>query len=139
MRTTREQKYRVPEKVVHFLLHDPEPVEENVQEIMSGLRAMQLNPMPETRFEASLSNSELEILAKELLKLEGVEGALDFVRSVVVVGDPLPGEEVKAQDESLINDYAATVFNCTGPLERPIRGPFGEATIELKPGAQPVI
>ena len=60
------------------------------------------------------------------------------MRSVVFATDNLVGNEVKLLIEKIVADYASTVFKCEGPLDRPVRGPFGEATIELKPGAQPL-
>ena len=50
----------------------------------------------------------------------------------------MTGEKVDPIVSKIIKDFSSTVFKCDGPVERPIRGPFGEATIELKPGATPL-
>ena len=40
--------------------------------------------------------------------------------------------------ESIIKMYSDSVFNLEDKSPPPVRGPFGEATIELKPGSVPV-
>ena len=39
--------------------------------------------------------------------------------------------------ERIISDYSDSVFDLSRKEPPPIRGPFGEATIELKPGTTP--
>ena len=46
-------------------------------------------------------------------------------------------QEIQRRTTKILLDYADSVFRTTVFKDRPIRGPFGEATIELKPGAQP--
>ena len=139
MKVTRDQKYRVPENLINYLLHGPIKEEfesEEICEISDGLFKMQLNAIPEVRFEGEFEEKHLKDLAGALINLEGLDGALNFVRSVVVAGDPIPG--VEPLIGKILEDFKETVFACDVPLDRPVRGPFGEATIELKPGAQPV-
>ena len=40
--------------------------------------------------------------------------------------------------DQILRKYQDTVFTKVAPREWPVRGPFGEATIELRPGAGPV-
>jgi hypothetical protein len=57
----------------------------------------------------------------------------------VVPGDKIKGDLVEDLRKQVLVDYAESVFRKeVPPHERPVRGPFGEATIELMPGAQPV-
>ena len=136
MRVTRKQKYRIPEGVVQFLLGAPELCD--VAEITLGLAAMQLNAIPEVRFEGRFDYSHLEDLALDLIAREGTAGAKRFVQSVVVSGGVLDSPEVQAIRDQLAKDYGDSVFTSVPPKVRPVRGPFGEATIEVKPGASPV-
>ena len=50
----------------------------------------------------------------------------------------MEGEDVEQVRQKLLSDFASTVFTTKAPKTRPVRGPYGEATIEIKPGAQPV-
>ena len=50
----------------------------------------------------------------------------------------MEGEDVEQVRQKLLGDFGSTVFTTTAPKTRPVRGPYGEATIEIKPGAQPV-
>ena len=46
--------------------------------------------------------------------------------------------EVQKIRDQLLLDYGDTVFAKIPPKSRPVRGPFGEAMIEIRPGATPV-
>jgi hypothetical protein len=60
------------------------------------------------------------------------------MRRVVQAEKPVQGEDVDTLRAEIRMEYGETVFSDkpTGPP--PVRGPFGEATITLKPGAVPV-
>ena len=60
-----------------------------------------------------------------------------YVKRVITTEDPVKGTDVERLREKIKEDFASTVFNIhrTGPP--PVRGPHGEATIELKPNATP--
>ena len=62
----------------------------------------------------------------------------DFVRSVVVADYPAEGDAVEALRRAILCEYADTVFNPEVERPPPVRGPMGEATITLKPGAVPI-
>ena len=102
---------------------------------------MQLIALPSVRFQGFASDDPYDhfsALAIDLIHREGVQGAKALVQSVVVAGEPIEDERVKGLCEKICADYRSSVFSDLAPKERPIRGPFGEAIIELKPGAQPV-
>ncbi len=65
------------------------------------------------------------------------EHAEAFVRGVDVAEGPKAGPEAEALRQKFLAYYKDSVFDIQvrGPL--PIRGPFGEATINLKPDAIP--
>jgi hypothetical protein len=137
LRATRAQKYRVPEALVAYLVEGSLPT--IVAEIADGLRAMALNPLPEVKFsEDPDEQGHLEDLALELIAIEGADKAQEFVARVVAAGETIPDPGVQAIIDQIVIDYQDTAFTKEVPSERPIRGPFGEATIELKPGVSPV-
>ena len=61
-----------------------------------------------------------------------------FVQGVVVADRPYEGPEVEKIKNAILKDYEQTVFADKHDSDPPIRGPFGEATIELKPGVTPL-
>ena len=125
-----------PPGLVSFLLGGAELV--HIFEVRAGLSIMPWVALPQVRFQGEVDEGHLQSLARDLILSEGVEGALSFVRSVVVTGGMLEGDQVQKLREKRLEDFGATVFTTIAPKERPIRGPFGEATIELKPGSEPV-
>ena len=121
---------------MRYLLQVPELG--HVLLVQARLAVMQLNALPEVRFGGELDYGHLEELAMELIRKEGVDGAEALVGSVVVTGGALEGEEVEQVRQNLFREYASSVFTTEAPKVRPVRGPYGEASIEIKPGAQPV-
>ena len=132
MTTTRHEKYRVPEALVCHLCgwSTPEIFETAVQ----CLRVMNLCALKEVRFENSMDQSDLRLLAHQL----DTQGALEhYVQSVVVAQEEFEGEDVQALRTKILEDYKDSVFADKHEKEPPIRGPFGEATIQLMPGVTP--
>ena len=133
MTTTRKEKYRVPEALVCYLCgwSDPEVFETAVQ----CIHVLQLHATKEVRFEKSSNQLNLRCLAHQLDKY----GALEhYIQSVVCAQEAYEGEDVDALRNQILEDYKDSVFADKHEHEPPIRGPFGEATIELKPGVTPV-
>ena len=136
MRVTRELKYRVPEALIRYLVNEPDPTE--ISEISLGLSNFRLVTGTQVSFGSDFEDHDLDDLAKTIIRMDGFEKAQSFVRSVVQTGNHMTSEKVQILIDKIVTDYAQTVFTKENPKVRPIRGPFGEATIELKPGAQPV-
>ena len=140
MRFSTRQKYRVPERLVRYLMGEPEP--ECLERLKEGLMVMQLDALPDLQNSVKFCDDPcgqwLEELALQLVEKEGIEGAERFVGSVVAVGDTFQNLGAKARADQILEEYADSVFTKIMPKERPVRGPFEEATIELKPGAEPV-
>ena len=139
MKATPREKGRVPAGLVRYLLGEPEPAD--LWQISEVLGAMRLTPYPEVQFVDSppkFGRAEIAQIARDLISSLGVEGAKTMVGSVVVAGDPIQGANVDVLRQKLKADYTTSVFSPVVPRERPVRGPFGEATIELKPGATPL-
>ena len=132
MRATRNQKYRVPEALICHLCGWAEP--ELREKAIHHLAALQLCPLPEVRLEPSFGEADLQTLAHHL----DMMGELPkFVHSVVQASAEFEGEDVAALRKTIINDYSTTVFSNHHNRDPPVRGPFGEATIDLKPGVTP--
>ena len=128
-------KGQAPDGVARFLLGLPEQAD--LCEVSQGLAAWQFNALPEVRFEGIFDESRLNDLALEIIAHEGLDGALSFVQSVVVPSGVMESPEVQAIRERLLQKYGDTVFTKVMPKTRPVRGPFGEATIEIRPGVTP--
>ena len=135
MRFGREKKYRIPENLIRYLCGFPD----------RKWCAEWLTPCCDCRFalqETSPSkgfDEDKEADRNELaLQIALSEDAPHFVRRVVQAEKPVQGEDVDTLRAEIRAEYGETVFSDkpTGPP--PIRGPFGEATITLKPGAVPV-
>ena len=60
-----------------------------------------------------------------------------FFSAVVVADAPFVGDKVDQIRSSILEDYKNSVFKNKHDSDPPVRGPFGEATIELKPGVTP--
>ena len=56
----------------------------------------------------------------------------------MVANDPLDTPEVQKPRAKIFEDYTGTVFAERTSGSPPVRGPFGEATIQLKPNVVPV-
>ena len=132
IRFSREEKYRIPEGVIRYLCGFPDPVV--VERVTRYLRAMQFSPFNEVR-DQDLNDQRLTDMARALTTTEHLP---QFVRSIVVAEGHMPGEEAEKRRLSLKADYADSVFNITRKSPPIVRGPFGEATIELRPGANPI-
>ena len=61
-----------------------------------------------------------------------------FVESIVQADRPEEGDDVEDIRRRIIEDYKDSVFSNQHVANPPVRGPFGEATIEVKPGVTPV-
>ena len=66
------------------------------------------------------------------------EKEIRFIKGAVEARDPWESEEVEKRKERLHKEFADTVFSGKLTGSPPVRGPFGEAFIKLKPGATPV-
>ena len=133
MRFNQRQKFRIPEGVVRYLCNFPDP--EVVREIATNLWKMGFQPTKKVRFDDEKDEEkELVQLARHIATSEHAEA---FVRGVVIAENPKVGPEVEALRQKFLADYKDSVFDIKVRGPPPIRGPFGEATIKLRPGAIP--
>ena len=82
-------------------------------------------------------------MARQLLQddVDHDQEALEvgFVKGVVEARDPCVATGVEELRAKVLADFAGTVFVSKVPIiQHPIRGPFGEAEINLKARAKPV-
>ena len=82
-----------------------------------------------------LSGEELDELAMYLLEIEAEVG---YIKGFVGSRDPITGPSVEDRRKAILHDFASTVFAGKTGGDPPIRGPLGEAEVQLKPGARPV-
>ena len=132
MRFTRNQKYRIPPDLVRYLCgFEHEEVHEAIVHTLRHMR-----PEKELRVATRL---EEDGYLEEIARCIHEKGfATHFVRRVISTEDPVQGVEVETLRAKIKADYKASVFDTVSRGPPPIRGPHGEATIELKPNAYPV-
>ncbi len=133
MRFNQGQKIQIPEGVIWYLCSFPDT--EVVREIASNLWKMCFQPTKRVRFEDEKDEGEeLVQLARHIATSEHAEA---FIRGVVIADGPKEFPEAEALRQKVLADYKDTVFDTRVHGSPTIRGPFGEATIKLKPGAIP--
>ena len=130
-----------PPGMMEYLLKNAD--EEMMYTVGVDLARMTLGRDPKAIVKVRFADDQavdLMAMAREIVSQDKGEGggARAFVRSIVVTGGALGGEEVQSLREKLLMDFAGRVFTSEAPKERPVRGPHGEATIVLKPGTEPV-
>ena len=130
---TRNQKYRIPPDLVRYLCGFPDRCIQDA--IVYTLKNMRPED-PEMRVATRATEDEC---LHEIAKCIQEKGhTKHFVRHVITTEDPVQGAEIEALKARIVSDYALSVFDITNQGPPPIRGPHGEATIELKPNAYPV-
>ena len=132
LRITRNQKYRVPERLVRYLCGFQNP--SILHKVIKRLRHIRAQT-ERKKIWGQTEDEYLEDLAKQLQSMGCAE---HFVRRVVFTDGPVLGPEVDALRTQLVEEFRATVFDTKVRGPPPVRGPHGEATIELKPNAAPV-
>ena len=98
------------------------------------LYVMRLSALPEVRFAEDLDERDARHLAVNLHHFGGIN---NFVQGVVLADKPYEGDLVDQIRASIVEDYRDSVFSDKHESDPPVRGPHGEATIELKPGVTP--
>ena len=133
MTDTRNQKYRVPVALVVYLMGwSPAKL---YDQAVTELYVMQLQALPELQFTTPLSLEEAKVLATQL---DDMGQLPHFVEGVVVANRPYEGSDVESLRSKVLEEYADSVFSNKHNPDPPVRGPFGEATIQVKPGVTPV-
>ena len=133
---SRHDKYRIPENLIRYLCGWPEPV--LFEATCNYINCMSLDPLPDldVKFkDERFDDGATKQLALHLHKLGHID---NFVNSVIVANDPYDSPEVEKLRAQILQEYQDTVFADRHNSDPPVRGPFGEATIELKPGVTPV-
>ena len=87
------------------------------------------------RFNSTPEREEFEYIAQGLYPHTG---EVNFIKCVVEARDPLDSTEDEKRRQQLFEDYKENVFTGKTGGSPPIRGPFGEAEIKLKPDAKPI-
>ena len=82
-----------------------------------------------------LTEKEVSELAKNMVR-DHVE--VHYIKGFVQSNDPFSGHKVEKLRESILTNYASTVFKGVSGGSPPKRGEFGEAEILLKPGTTPI-
>ena len=90
----------------------------------------------ETTCPSSSTTSSNAVMARkeDAFRVQGIQ----VVKGSVEARDPYEEDEALERRARLLQDFAGTVFGTETPSDPPIRGPYGEAVIQLKPGAIPV-
>ena len=101
------------------------------------VRHTQCLQVPEVRFLGWDEPSETEVqdAAERLLS---AEPQCRYVRGVVEARNPESHPEAAKYIAAFVAEFAQTSLSGECPVDPPVRGPFGEAEIWLKPGSRPV-
>jgi hypothetical protein len=108
------------------------------------VHCMQLSVGLGPHFLGDLGEEEVQFVAHELIKAEKYmesqpTASVFFTRGVIEARDPCESPEVGERKAKVLEDFKDIVFRSKLPPEiPPIRGPFGEAEINLRLGAKPV-
>ena len=132
MKASRNQKYRVPEKLVRYLAGLPEW--EDRAMLINFVQMMRFDPLPEKTVRWLPEPEEVEAWAEHIAELGEME---HFINGVVIANRPLQGELVERLRAKAMEEYQGRVFSTKAVRDPPVRGPFGEASITLKPGVTP--
>lgn len=85
----------------------------------------------------NLCEEELAEIAKRL-DPEELDFSVSFIKGAIEARDPYETDHVLGLRAKILADFAGTVFDTQTGGDPPVRGPYGEAEIILKPGAIPV-
>ena len=106
------------------------------------VQGLQLSAGSGVHFPGDLGPREIHEVAQHLWQEQPIEEEtryVRFVKGVVEARDPSEAPGVGNRRETILEEFKDRVFRSKLPPELPpIRGPFGEAEINLKPGARPV-
>ena len=115
IRFTRNQKYRVPSKLVRYLCGFPDP--DTIEKVANTLRVMRLSAFPRVSFAeyvddeaVAYDEQHIQELARDLTE-KGQ--APSFIHSVVVSDGPLSGTHVEKLRQEILREYADSVFDKT--------------------------
>ena len=137
MRFGRTKKYRIPEDLIRHLCGFADPVV--VRKVVRNLELMGWREPMRVGFEGVDSDDEIEDpiidVAREIAKSDL---APHFVGSVVQASGAAQGPGVEIARQKILDEYKDSVFNTEIMGPPPVRGPFGEATIVIKPGTSAV-
>ena len=116
---------------------NPLPVDdpEKFSRLYNFVNCLNLDIPEGPRFDSTLGREELECIAEGLYPHTG---DIDFIRGAVEAREPLESAEVEVRRKRIYEAYKDTVFTGKTGGSPPIRGPFGEAVIKLKPDAKPI-
>ena len=99
---------------------------------------MQLRAGPEVAFSDADPGEDDEVLADVARRMLGGERRIASVQAAIEPKDPVVHPLAKQLTEMLIAEFGKTSLSGIYLPDPPIRGPFGEGEIWLKPDAKPV-
>ena len=113
--------------ILREALFEPEELDPFVRQLESA-------PIREVRFHSGVGDWDREELALHVFRT----AQTNFVRGVVEAREPNLEAGVEERRSRILEEFSTTVFSAKITGGPPVRGPFGETVINLKPGAVPV-
>ena len=86
--------------------------------------------------ESDSSDDELDLCVAE--RLVWPEATVETIKGVIEPTEPAESAKVEKLNAALFEEFGNTSLSGVCPVNPPVRGPYGEAEIWLKPDAQPV-
>ena len=165
MKSTRKDKYRIPHRLVEYLCclaplegdTSPNQAQANtmrvahlvagpldsfdeLEEAKGEVEKLGLSNIPDLEDYGSDEDDNPQTIAELARRLLASSRSCSFVKGAVEAREPAQDPSIEAQIELIKERFAKTSLSgiCPSPDDLPIRGPFGEAEIWLKPDAIPV-
>lgn len=131
------------------LIHGMTPIAEDMELAINYLNGLSLHAQPgepgmgvpdlpglaNQEARDRVEGPDLEPLAWRLVR-EGVN--VNFIKGFVSSREAMTGDRIEELRKNILGEYSDTVFCGSTGGDPPVRGPYGEAEIILKPGATPI-
>ena len=88
--------------------------------------------------DSDLGDSDDERDAAVATHLMEAEASISSLKGAIETADPADGEKIEKLKAELFAEFEDSSLSGICPRDPPVRGPYGEAEIWLKPDAQPV-
>ena len=111
------------------------PDHDKYQRLVNYVKCLRFDCPTHARVNPILDDETIETIAH---RLYNQEKDIRFIKGAVDARDPMDTKDVDQRRERLHQEFKDTVFSGKVTGSPPIRGPFGEAFIKLKPGATPI-
>ena len=97
---------------------------------------MHLTALPRSVHFEDEDDSVFRFVARQLKNCD--DGNVQTVKGAIEASSPVENPQVEEYRNLLLQEFKNSSLSGIYPIDPPVRGPFGEAEIWLKPNAKPV-